>query len=104
MIEGSKEAIEHLTTNVNEAGKQLNLKLNVKKTKLLVAGRAEEEHHIKIDGESVEQVENFKYLGSTKTATANCSGDIKARIAIAKRRMIELQDLWNDKNLTTDFE
>ena len=104
LIEGSKEAIEHLTTNVNEAGKQLNLKLNVKKTKLLVAGRAEEEHHIQIDGESVEQVENFKYLGSTKTATANCSGDIKARIAIAKRRMIELQDLWNDKNLTTDLK
>ena len=37
-------------------------------------------------------------------ATANCSGDIKARIAIAKRRMIELQDLWNDKNLTTDLK
>ena len=100
LIEGSKEAIEQLTTNVIEAGKELNLKLNVKKTKLLVAGRAEEEHYITIDGESVKQVESFKYLGSTKTATANCSGDIKTRIAIAKRRIIELQDLCNDKNLT----
>ena len=56
LIEGLKEAIEQLTTKVNKAGKQLNLKLNVKKTKLLVAERAEEKHHIKIDGESVEQV------------------------------------------------
>ena len=39
LIENSKEAaLEHLTKIVNEAGKQLNLKLTVKKTKLIVAG------------------------------------------------------------------
>ena len=70
LIENSKEALEHLTKNVNEVGKQLNLKLNVKKTKLMVAGSLKEEHNITIDGEKVEQVESFKYLGSTKTATA----------------------------------
>ena len=62
----------------------MNLKLNVKKTKLMVAGSLKEEHNIAIDGEKVEQVESFKYLGSMKTATAACSGDIKSRIAIAK--------------------
>lgn len=82
----------------------MNLRLNVKKTKVLVAGKSDEEYKIVIDGESVEQVESFKYLGSTKTATATCSGDIKCRIAIAKRRMIELQDLWNDRNITTDLK
>ena len=86
LIENSKEALEHLTRNVNEVGKQLNLKLDVKKTKLMVAGSLKEEHNITIDGEKVEQVESFKYLGSTKTTTAACSGDIKSRIAIAKRR------------------
>ena len=93
-----------MTRNVNEVGKQLNLKLNVKKTKLMVAGSLKEEHNITIDGEKVEQVESFKYLGSTKTTTAACSGDIKSRIAIAKRRMIELQDIWNDRNLSKDLK
>ena len=104
LIENSKEALEHLTKNVNEVGKQLNLKLNVKKTKLMVAGSVKEEHNITIDGEKVEQVESFKYLGSTNTTTAACSGDIKSRIAIAKRRMIELQDIWNDRNLSKDLK
>jgi hypothetical protein len=104
LIEGSEEAIEILTNNVNDAGKKLNLKLNVKKTKLLVAGKADEKYNIMIDGEDVEQVEKFKYLGSTKTATAKCSDDIKCRIAIAKRRMIELQDLWNDKSLSIQLK
>ena len=104
LIENSKEALEHLTKNVNEVGKQLKLKLNVKKTKLMVAGSLTEEHNITIDGDQVEQVESFKYFGSTKTATAACSGDIKSRIAIAKRRMIELQDIWNDRNLSKDVK
>ena len=63
LIENSKEALEHLTKNVNEVGKRLNLKLNVKKTKLMVAGSLKEEHNITIDGEKIEQVESFKYLG-----------------------------------------
>ena len=63
LIENSKEALEHPTKNVNEVVKQLNLKLNVKKTNLMVAGSLKEGHNIKIDGEKVEQVESFKYLG-----------------------------------------
>ena len=55
--------------SVNEIGKGVNLRLFVKKTKLLVAGADPDEvHNIEIDGETVEQVEvdHFKYLGSTK--------------------------------------
>ena len=70
----------------------------------MVAGTLKEEHNITIDSEKVEQVESFKYLGSTKTTTAACSGDIKSRIAIAKWRMIELQDIWNDRNLSKDLK
>ena len=70
----------------------------------MVAGSLKEEYNITTDGEKDEQTESFKYLGSTKTATAACSGDIKSRIAIAKRRMIELQDNWNDRNLSKDLK
>ena len=79
----------------------MNMRLNVKKSKLLVAGADPDEvHNIQIDSETVEQVENFKYLGSTKYNNANCSKDIKSRIAIAKKRMADLQVLWNDRNLS----
>ena len=96
LLENSAEGIERLTTAINETGKDMNLKLNVKKTKPLVAEGEPKEYNSKIDGEDVEQVNHFKYLGSVKTATANCTADIKARIGMAKGRMIELQDIWND--------
>ena len=76
---------------MNEVGKQLNLKL---KKKLMVAGSQNEEYNTTIDGKKVKQVEIFKCLGSTKTATA-CLGDIKSR-------MIKLQDIW--RNLSKDLK
>ena len=105
LLANSKDEITQLTNNVNDAGKELNLRLNVKKTKIMVAGAVpEEEHNIMIDGENVEQVDRFKYLGSTKTANANCSDDIKSKIAIAKKRMIDLQVIWNDTNLSIQLK
>ena len=101
LLEKSVDGIERLTTAINETGKEMNLELNVKKTKLLVAESKPKEYNIKIDGEDVEQVSHFKYIGSVKTANVNCTADIKARIGMAKGRMMELQDLWNDRNLST---
>ena len=63
--------------------------------------RAEVENNIQIAGEGTWQVRNLKNLVPTKTANTNCSGAIMVRINIANRRIIELQDLWRDKNLTT---
>ena len=104
LFETSEEDIERLTSAVNDAGRKLNLKLNVKKTKLLTTGEEQPVHNISIDGEDVEQVSRFKYLGSEKTTSASCTADIRARIGMAKGRMIELQDLWNDRNLTTNLK
>ena len=100
LIEGSHEKKMSGLPRVSiRLGKNLHLKLKVKKTKVLVAGKAKEECTILIDGQKVKQVESFKYLDSTKTATAYCTSDIKSRIAIAKWRMIELHNLWNNSNL-----
>ena len=49
------------------------------------------------------QVESFKYLGSQRRQLQQLAQEIKSRIAIAKRRMIELQDIWNDRNLSKDL-
>ncbi|XP_072041352.1 uncharacterized protein [Amphiura filiformis] len=101
LLETSVEDIDKLATAIYVTGKVMNLKLNVKKTKLLVAEAEEKEYNITLDGEEVEQVDHFKYLGSVKTSNAHCVANIKARIGMAKGRMIELQDLWNDRNLPT---
>ena len=90
LLETSEEGIEQLTSAINTTGKEMNLKLNVKKTKLLVTEAEPNSHIISIDGEVVEQVKQFKYLGSVKTSNANCTTDVRSRIGMAKGRMTEI--------------
>ena len=43
------------------------------------------------------QAATFKYLGSIKTEDGSCLQDIKARIAMAKQKMIQLNNIWKDR-------
>ena len=72
LIESTEECIKRLTHDVNVGGNNQNLHLNVKITKLLVAGKNPgTNHNILIDGEEVDEMEKFRYLGSVKTCTTN---------------------------------
>ena len=57
-----------------------------------------------IDNEEVEEVKEFKYLGSIKTNTGDCSKDINTRIAMAKKRMVELNNIWKDKSINVQLK
>src|SRR5678816_87828 len=61
------------------------MKINVQKTKTMVVSRNEGRTvKIKIDDQEIEQVSNFKYLGSLISEDGRCLIDVKARIALAK--------------------
>lgn len=105
LIENSESNIINFTNKVNDAGVALNLRLNVKKTKLMVGEKESVKNYkIQIEGDCVEQVESFKYLGSLKSATADCTPDIKARIGNAKGKMMQLENIWKDRNLSTPLK
>ena len=85
------------------AGRKTGLKLNAKKTKVLhVKGRdsqSEEHTTVKVDGTNLETVKQFKYLGSIKTDDGSCMQDIKVRIAMAKQKMVQLNNIWKDRGI-----
>ena len=96
----SERDIDELVERVNEAGKTKLLNLNVKKTKLMrIDKRDEHKHEVKVNGVAIAEVESFKYLGSVKTRFGDCSKDIKTRIAIAKRKTLELTDIWKSQQI-----
>ena len=66
---------------MNNAGTERLLKLNAKKTKLMVISTNEiTPPEVCINNVKIEQVDKFKYLGSIKTDDGNCTIDIRARI------------------------
>ena len=100
LLANSERDVDELVERVNEAGKTKLLNLNVKKTKLMrIDKRDEHKHEVKVNGVAIEEVESFKYLGSVKTRFGDCSKDIKTRIAIAKRKTLDLTDIWKSRQI-----
>ena len=99
LIAQSPMEMQQLLDKVNAAGAQRLLKLNVKKTKLMTIGDVPDDINIRVNNDPVEKVKQFKYLGSLKSTDGDCSKDVNARIAMAKRRMCELTTLWKDRSI-----
>ncbi len=100
----TREDAEQLLTKVNDAGRERLLKLNVKKTKLLKVGNAQPNTTVRVGGEQIEEVEHFKYLGSLKAANGRCEKDIRTRIGMAKKRMLELVPIWKDRGIRKELK
>jgi len=53
------------------------------------------------EGEYLDQVKDFEFLGSYKSADGDCTNEIKRRIAMARQKAVELTTIWKDKNVTS---
>ena len=59
---------------------------------------------VTVDDEQIEVVEHVKYLGSLKADDGNCSKDTRSRIAMAKKRMLDLGPMWKDRGITKELK
>ena len=66
-------------SEVKEESEKVGLKLNIRKTKIMVSGSITS---WQIDGETMETVRNFIFLGSKITAVGECSHEIKRRLLL----------------------
>ena len=73
----SEEELKSLSMKVKEESKKVGLKLNIQKTKIMASGPITS---WQIDGETVEIVSDFTFLGSKITADGDCSHEIKRHL------------------------
>jgi len=52
-----------------------------------------------MDGEQIEQVEQFKFLGSMKTASGDCTTEIRRCICLAKEKAVKLDTIWRLRHI-----
>ena len=101
LIADNVTSMRRVLHRVDTTGRKANLKLlNAKKTKVLhVGGTNRETDDIQIDKATLENVADFKYLGSVKTNDGTCTKDIKIRIGMAKNKMLQLKNIWKDHSI-----
>ena len=83
----SEEELKSLLMKVNEESEKVGLKLNIQKTKIMASGPTTS---WEIDGETVETVSDFIFLGSKITADGDCSHEIKRHLFLGRKVMTNL--------------
>ena len=86
----SKEELKSLLMKVKEESGKVGLKLSIQKTKIMASGPITP---WQIDGEIVETVSDFIFLGSKITADGDCSHEIKRRILLGSKVMSNLDGI-----------
>ena len=80
--------------------KSLLMKLNIWKTKIMASGPITS---WEIDGETVETVSDFIFLGSKITADGGCSHEIKRRLLLGRKVMTNLDSIFKSRDITYDI-
>ena len=80
----SEDELKRLLMKVKGEGENVGLKLNIQKTKIMASGPITS---WQIDGETMETVSDFIFLGSKITADGNCSYEIKRHLLLGRKAM-----------------
>src|SRR6218665_3687894 len=99
-IDGRKKAdLAKLMRRLKRESEKAGLYFNIKKTKIMTTANW---NSFEIDGEEIEVVSSFTFLGSEVEKEERCDKEIKRRVAIGKATMIGLEKLWQDKHVSID--
>ena len=93
----SEEEPKNLLMKVKEESEKVGLKLNIKKTKIMASGLITS---WQINGETVETVADFIFLGSKITADGDCSHDIKRLLILGRKVMTNLDSILKSRDIT----
>ena len=92
----SKEELNSLLMKVKEESEKLGFKLNIQKTKIMVSSPI---ISWQIDGETVERVADFIFLGSKITADGDCSHEIKRHLLLGRKVMTNLDSILTSRDI-----
>ena len=96
LMSHSHRQMQDKTTNLARISAQVGLKINKKKTKILRLNTTCE-RPIMLEGEGLEEVESFRYLGSIVDTRGGTEADVKARISKARAAFHILRNVWKSR-------
>ena len=93
----SEEELKSLLMKVKEESEKVGLRLNFQKTKIMASGPITS---WQIDGETMETVTDFIFLGSKITVDGDCSHEIKRHLLLERKAMTKLDSVLESRDIT----
>ena len=97
LMEESEEELRSLLMKVKEESEKVGLQLNIQKTKIMASGLITS---WPIDGETMETVKDFIFLGSKITADGDCSHEIKRHLLFGRKVTTNLGSILKSRDIT----
>ena len=93
----NKEELKSLLMKVKEESEKVGLKLNIQKTKIMASDPITS---WQIDGDTMETVTDFIFLGSKITADGDCSHEIKRHFLLGRKSITNLDSIFKSRDIT----
>ena len=93
----SEEKLKSLLMKVKEESEKVGLKLNIQKMKIMASGPITS---WEIDGETMQTMANFIFLGSKITADGDCRHEIKRRLLLGRKVISNLDSIFKSRDIT----
>ena len=97
LLAGKKEDLTNLIRRLKKESEKAGLYFNIKKTKIMTTADYDS---FEIDGEKIEVITSFTFLGSVIENEGKCDMEIKRRVAIGKAAMTGMEKIWKDKHVS----
>ena len=97
MLMAKSEELKSLLMKLQEESEKAGLKLNIQKVKIMASSPITSRQ---IDGETMETVSDFIFLGSKITADSDCSREIKRHLLLVRKAMTNLNSILKSKDIT----
>jgi len=104
LICSSRKELMDILCRVKRASERKGLLLNTKKTKIMVVDKDDTDSDYLLDDQKIEVVQQFEYLGSLINTKGDSTAEIKRRLAIARKTMMNMSDIWKSKGLSKDLK
>lgn len=93
----NQRQLQYMMNRLVETGRKYGMEINIEKSKVMRISKREKPLRITVDNQELENVEQFKYLGSLLTKDAHCTNEIRTRIAMAKAAFNKKRTLLTSK-------
>ena len=105
LMAGSQSELQDLTNKLAHNAGAYGMEISTAKSKVMVNSLNNAHANITLDGEQLEEVDEFKYLGATLSKDGTCSKEIRTRIALATAAMARLTRMWrSDISFQTKYK
>ena len=100
LMGGSNEELQELTNRLTQSSGEYGMEVSSEKSKVMKNSTNTTPVQVMMNGQQLEEVKAFKYLGATLTTDSKSTTEIKTRIAIATSTMAKLEKVWRNRNIS----